>query len=270
MRMLCEQVKNIGTTCMVIALATVILLMLSGSAAAQVRNHEAFSSPQEAGQALFAAVQSGNEQNIENVLGGGRELISTDNAVTDQHDREIFIQKFRQMHRVVQEPDGTSVLYVGAENWPFPVPLISKNGKWHFDNDAGATEIVFRRVGEDEAEVIEICHRLVGMAQEIATGSAANSDSSTNAAAAAVVSGAINGHPSQAQLYGYHFQRIETGKEMAYSLIVAYPQEYRLSGVMTFIVTPRGLYKKDLGPETVTLGSTMTRWRPDRSWIAVH
>ncbi|MDB5393208.1 MAG: hypothetical protein JWM91_714 [Rhodospirillales bacterium] len=65
------------------------------------------------------------------------------------------------MHRLVAEPDRTTLLYIGAENWPFPVPLVSVNGAWHFHVETGSMEVLFRRIGENELSAIEACHALV-------------------------------------------------------------------------------------------------------------
>src|SRR5260370_6882812 len=61
------------------------------------------------------------------------------------------------MHRLVGEADGSTVLYIGAENWPFPIPLVAKNGSWYFDSQTGTEEIKFRRIGENEATAIQVC-----------------------------------------------------------------------------------------------------------------
>ena len=84
------------------------------------------------------------------ILGCGKDVISSNDAVEDKLEREQFIQKYREMHRLVREPEGRTVLYIGAENWPFPIPLASKSGAWYFDADAGKQEILFRRIGENE------------------------------------------------------------------------------------------------------------------------
>jgi len=65
------------------------------------------------------------------------------------------------MHRLVREPDGTTVLYVGAENWPFPIPLVSSRGRWRFDADAGWREITYRRIGANEETAIEVSRATV-------------------------------------------------------------------------------------------------------------
>jgi hypothetical protein len=67
----------------------------------------------------------------------GRDLISSGDSLADQQERQVFLDKYQQMHRLVQEPDGNTELYIGAENWPFLVPLVAKNGEWFFDSDSG-------------------------------------------------------------------------------------------------------------------------------------
>src|SRR5712672_2591091 len=70
----------------------------------------------------------------------------------------LFRSKYQEMHRLVREADGTTVLYIGAENWPFPIPLASKDRAWYFDSDAGQAEILFRTIGEDETMALQVCH----------------------------------------------------------------------------------------------------------------
>ena len=84
------------------------------------------------------------------ILGAGKELVSSDDDVQDKSERERFTRKYQEMHRLVREPDATTVLYIGAENWPFPIPLVSTDGAWSFDAKAGMEEVLFRRIGENE------------------------------------------------------------------------------------------------------------------------
>src|SRR6201997_91407 len=124
---------------------------------AQKSGPKTFSSPGEASNALFQAVKNEDEQALEAILGAGKEVTSSSDEIEDKLERERFGQKYREMHRLVREPDGSTVLYIGAENWPFPIPLVSKNGAWYFDSETGKQEILFRRVGENEATAIEAC-----------------------------------------------------------------------------------------------------------------
>ena len=134
-----------------VAIALALLGLLSTgyarSCLAQSPIEETFSSPEQAAHALVQAVQDGDERAMMRILGGGKELVSSDDAVQDKLDRERFVQKYEQMHRLVRQTDGTMRLYVGAENWPFPVPLVSRHGAWYFDAMAGMQEVMLRRIG---------------------------------------------------------------------------------------------------------------------------
>src|ERR1700738_4213575 len=100
-------------------------------ALAQQSSQPTFQSTAEASQALYQAVQSNNEEAIANILGGPSELTSSRDAEQDKLDREMFVQKYQEMHRLHREPDGSVTLSIGAENWPFPIPLVEKDGAWH-------------------------------------------------------------------------------------------------------------------------------------------
>src|SRR5450432_3111428 len=132
---------------------------------AQASAPKTFSSPAAASNALFQAVQNDDEQALQAILGGGKEITSSNDDIEDKLERDGFVQKYQQMHRLVREPDKTTVLYVGAENWPFPVPLVSQNGRWHFDSRAGTNEILCRRIGDNETMTIG-AFRLLVLAQQ--------------------------------------------------------------------------------------------------------
>src|ERR1700686_4757079 len=124
---------------------------------AQQPTQHMFQSAEEACQSLFKAVQGKNAQAIAEVLGGPTELASSRDEANDLVERELFVQKYQEMHRLAREGDGTVALFIGAENWPFPVPLVETNGAWHFDPEAGLKEVLFRRIGENAATAIDAC-----------------------------------------------------------------------------------------------------------------
>src|ERR1700686_1944903 len=144
----------------VLVLFLLSLLLAVGfakSSFAQEAQPKTFASAGGAANALFEATQKQDEQALEAILRAGKEVTSSSDEVEDKLEREQFTKKYQEMHRLVQEPDGSTVLYVGAENWPFPIPLASKNGEWYFDSDQGKQEILFRRIGENETTAIEVC-----------------------------------------------------------------------------------------------------------------
>src|SRR6266851_3237420 len=160
-----------------VALAVLPLLVVGSarSSLAQTSKPKTFSSPGEAANALFQAVQREDEQTLEAIFGAGTEVTSSKDEVEDKLERERFSQKYQEMHRLVREPDGSTVLYIGAENWPFPISLVSKNGAWFFDSDTGTKEILFRRIGENEVTAIQVCNA-VAMAKKRGQTNAAGDD----------------------------------------------------------------------------------------------
>src|SRR5258708_21502810 len=101
------------------------------------------------------------------VLGpDGKQIVSSGDETEDAQNRSNFVQRFQEMHRLVKEPDGTIVLYIGAKNWPTPIPLANKGNSWYFDTDAGKKEILFRRIGRNEISTIRVCQELVAAEKE--------------------------------------------------------------------------------------------------------
>jgi len=218
-----------------------------------------FASPGEASRALASAVQKHDERAVREILGGGSELISSDDKDEDALDRERFAQKYQEMHRFVRESGGFTTLYVGAENWPFPVPLVSHHGRWRFESKVGSQEIRFRRIGENEVTAIGMCTTLV-MA-EAHPGTDNEADRLVKALLPQVA-----GANKPILLRGYYF-RVLSNSGGGFAAI-AYPASYRSSGVMTFIATQNGgVAEKDLGPDTASIAGAMTGY-PDGSWTA--
>jgi len=103
------------------------LMSAAGIMLGQQTNRETFPSAEQAS-LLYTAVKDDDEASITRILGGGKDLVSSGDDLEDKHERRLFAQKYEEMHRLVEEPDGTTLLYVGAENWPFPIPLMSNRG----------------------------------------------------------------------------------------------------------------------------------------------
>lgn len=212
------------------------------SSNAQQPSQKTYPSAQEAAQALFSAVLNGDEQGVLQILGDGDELFATDDRTQDDLDREVFLDKYQEMHRLVGEPPGT-ILYIGAENWPFPVPLIGKNGAWSFDTEAGMEEILARRIGENESSAIDVCHAL------------ARPDGRDAAA--------LLGSPTP--LNGYYFRALPARGTTP--VFLAYPAEYGSSGVMTFVVDSEDVVsERDLGPRTGKVARDMNGYKPNPAW----
>jgi Protein of unknown function (DUF2950) len=130
--------------------------------AAQQTGQRTFGSAAEACHALVAAVKSDDEPALLSILGpDAKDLISSGDPAEDKSSREEFVKKYKEMHRLVNEPDGTTTLYIGAENWPTPIPLMHKGNAWYFDTPAGKKEVLYRRIGKNELAVIQVCLEVV-------------------------------------------------------------------------------------------------------------
>jgi hypothetical protein len=249
------------------------------SSYAQGPAQQTFPSADAASNALFLAVQSGNEQVMVRILAGGKELVSSGDEIEDKLDRQQFAQKYQQMHRLVLQSDGTTLLYIGAENWPFPVPLVSRASVWYFEARAGAQEIRFRRLGENEYIAIDTCHALIQASKQ--PGSNTRGDDQVAHYARSLINAQqaqTSGTPSKEVLgpyHGYYFRILTaqrrgengSGSKSGGPTLVAYPADYRSSGVMTFIVTRNDVvYEADLGPSTAEVVKAMTSWKRTPNW----
>jgi hypothetical protein len=129
---------------------------------AQAPGQKSYPTAEAASQALFQATEQGDQNALLEVLGpDGKEIVSSGDTAEDSANRANFAQQYKFMHRLVTEPDGTTTLYIGAENWPTPIPLVEKDNRWYFDTATGKDEILFRRVGNNELSAIRICQELV-------------------------------------------------------------------------------------------------------------
>src|SRR5260370_15676059 len=214
------------------------------------------------------------------------------------------------MHRFVTEANGVVTLVVGAENWPFPIPLVKSNGSWSLDTAAGKNEIIFRRIGKNELAAIDACREWVDaekqyfahppsdipkqFARKLVSDEGRHNglywhgaDDEFNSPINPLIAYARQNIPTDqvgehVPFNGYMFRilasqgphapggaktDIADGKVSAGFAFVAYPVEYRSSGVKTFIVDKSGtIYEKDLGPGTTKLAQAMTAYDPDSSW----
>jgi len=248
---------------LLVNVAASLILAVAQPTLAQTQQ-KTFASAEQASQALYEAVLNEDDRAARGILGAARELTSTGNDEEDKLDRERFAEKYREMHRLVREPDGFIVLYVGAENWPFPIPLIATDGKWHFDSESGSQEIMAREVGENESVAIEVCRTMTETNGRDAKSTTVD-DSLVQFARNLLTPENARSATSE-PFHGYYFRVLKerSGEMMA----VAYPTEYRISGVMTFVLSGGTLYQKDLGPQTATTAKKIDG-KPNGKWISV-
>ena len=270
-----------------------------------------FPSPQDAAAALYAAAEKNDEHEMLLIFGPNANdiIVWSQDPAERKADIDLFAQKYRQMHRLVKEPDSETTLYVGAENWPLPFPLVEQNGLWYFDADLGRKEILYRRIGENQWDTIDVLSAMVDAENEYfeqsgSTGaqqyaSRLNSAPSSRdglywdenrsgsvSPIGSYVARAGYNRSDRKPLYGYYFRIITqqgpnarggarnymiNGEMTGGFAFVAFPAEYRSSGVKTFIVNQDAtIYEKDLGPMTGQIASTMVAYNPDSSWTKVR
>ena len=266
-------------------LAAVTILLtacLPASSIAQQPGQKTFATAEDASNALVTSAQSNDLKALIEILGpDGKQIVSSGDEAEDAQNRANFVQKYQEMHRLVKEPDGTTTLYIGAENWPTPIPLVNNGTAWYFDTDAGTQEILFRRIGENEMSTIKVCEELVAAEKEYHSAQhgeyaqkifsdkgqhdglywkAADGESESPVGpllASAVAEGFAKGREgAPIPFRGYYFHAltrqgknapggaksyIVNGKMTEGFAFVAYPAEYGSSGVMTFIVNEDGV-----------------------------
>ncbi len=138
-------------------------LAFASDAATQMR----FESPTEAATALAQATKDTDETALTKVLGDdANALITSGNSESDKTAMQQFFSKYQQMNRWVDMSDGSRVLYIGADNFAFPVPLArNTSGSWYFDAVAGAQEIRAREIGRNELLTIDALAALANAEQ---------------------------------------------------------------------------------------------------------
>ena len=140
----------------------------SAGATAGVDSQATFTTPAEAGQALRAAAQTDDEGTLAHVLGpDSKVILSSGDAAEDKEAIASFVAKYDQMHRWVTMTDGSQVLYIGADNYPYPIPLAQdSSSRWYFDTPAGEEEVLARRIGKNELLAIDATSAM-GKAQDL-------------------------------------------------------------------------------------------------------
>lgn len=296
-----------------LAVLALLCLLYPFGSRAQSANEKTFPSPGDAALALYKAAKAGDSDMLNAIFGSNAgKLLHTGDDVADRNVASTFVSNYDQMHRVVIEPDQTATLYVGADNWPTPIPLVkNSSGSWYFDTASGMKEILYRRIGRNENDAIDVLHALIDAQKEYA--STTHDDEKVKHYASKLFSdeGKQNGlywktvdneppspigpllanaanegyRRNQGQptpFHGYIFRMLTrqgaaakggardymvNGKLTRGVAFLAYPAEYRNSGVMTFIVNQDDtVYQQDLGADTAKLAEAISEFNPDDAW----
>jgi len=125
-----------------------------------------FSSPEDALKGLVEAVKAKDKAALDQIFGPFAKDLRSNDAVQAATEFDEFTKHVAEKTSLVKENDSKVIIYIGNENWPFPIPLVKMNDQWFFDTVAGKEEILNRRVGEDELTAILVCHTYVKAQRE--------------------------------------------------------------------------------------------------------
>jgi hypothetical protein len=150
-------------------LALVCALGLAGTAAAATPQRS-FATPEAAATALVQAVRGNDNTAVLAILGqSSSPWLSSGDPVADRATRERFVQRYEEKNSIAMAPDGKALLTLGADDWPFAFPLVKGKAGWRFDTEAGKTELLARRVGENELAVVNVLLAIVDAQREYAS-----------------------------------------------------------------------------------------------------
>jgi hypothetical protein len=288
--------------------AALAALLLSASCtrsqktAAGSGNQKTFASPDEAGAALVAAVRSGDQNALLAIFGpDSQKVLFTGDTATDKARLQDFASAYGQMHRWAKIKAGGQVLQAGPENTAFPVPLgQNASGRWYFDTAAGKDEILARRIGKNELTAMDASEAIAAAerqyfqsthdgnkdkqyAQKLVSDpgrhnglywAAADGQPPSPLGQAGDFTKALSTAASDKPLLfnGYYYRILSKSGAPNGSgfVVIAYPAEYRNSGITSFLADENGtLYQKDLGEKTVEEAAAITSVNPGDGWNSV-
>jgi hypothetical protein len=164
---------KVGSVCGLLCASSLALALTAAAQSAQkpAAGPRTFDTPQQAADALIAAAETFDVAALESLFGpGGRELVASGDAVQDKNRAAEFVAKARERKTVALDPKdkNRAVLSVGNDDWPLPVPIVRRSGRWVFDTKAGLQEVLHRRIGSNELDAIEVCRGFVEAQHEYA------------------------------------------------------------------------------------------------------
>ncbi len=314
-------------------------LAAAPAARAQAPAQTTYASPGDAMQALVTAVKAKDRSALATIFGPDQDQLMSGDEVEDTNDLNDFAEAVTESAQLQKVSDSKYTVVVGKNNYPMPIPVVQKDGKWLFDTKAGLDEVLNRRIGENELYAINTCRayavaqweyytegdwdhdsvaeyaqkfistpgehnglywetaedekpsplgNLVAAAREEGYGPKSRkpvaSDQAAKPASEAVSGTEAPAHPRHPH-HGYYFKILKAqgpyapggkysyvinGNMIAGYALVAYPDKWGNSGVMTFIINQQGrVYQKNLGSDTAKVAAAITEYDPDPTWKLV-
>lgn len=158
--------KQCGT---VLIAAVFIALVISCQPQAETGEQRTFSSPDEAVKSLVGALKAEDTKMLAAIFGPGSEdIFSSGDPVADKAEHELFITRYEQKNSLKEETTGKVILSIGDEDWPLAIPIVKEAGVWRFNTQEGREELLARRIGRNELDVIQVCLAIVDGQREYA------------------------------------------------------------------------------------------------------
>ena len=271
------------------------------------QNQQMYASPQDAVKALRVAVEANDRTALGQIFGPEFQSLQTGDKVQDAKNARHFANAMAQNCRLEKESDNEYFVDVGTNDYPMSVPLVEANGQWYFDTAAGKEEIIDRHIGKDELAAIGVCHAYVAAQQQFATMSggvyarkfkstdgkqdglywtSARNEPASKFGPLVAEADVMGGHKGAQPFHGYYFKILTRqgdaapGGRMDYLVgdqlkngfaLVAYPEKWGQSGVMTFMVSQDGkVYQRNFGDQTLREATRIKEFNPDKNWTFVQ
>lgn len=300
----------------ILALAMMVILLGCSKSEPPTAGPQLFATPEDAGNALYNAAKSGDTHALLMTFGpDAKDLLFSGDTVQDKAALDKFTAAYDQMHRWENLQNGV-VLDVGADNYPFPFPLLKNQaGRFYFDSNSAKQEIIARRIGENELDTINTLSEITdaqadyysqthdgAKVKQYAQKFASDDDKQNGLywavtgiqpesplgplIAAASAEGYFLSPRTVQPFHGYFFRiltkqgdkapggtkdYVVNGNMTSGFAILAYPAEYRNSGVMSFLINRDGVvFQSDLGANTAEAAKAISAFDPDDSWQVVE
>ena len=262
----------------------VLVALAALSAGAPALAQHIYATPDAAAEALGDAIARSDDDAIKHVLGNEYRKLLPPSGV-DRDDVYDFLAAWARHHAIQPDGDRLALLAVGDSGWTFPVPLVRQKNGWQFDLRAGEREVLHRRLGRNELVAMETLLQLADAqeryAQQVGDGRYAPqlvsspgktnglywpSTSQENASPVGPDALAmVPETPVDSAFYGYHYRVIAApkGSDAKYAF-VAWPAQYGLSGVHTFLLgSDKVFYERDLGTSTPARAKAIRSFAPE-------
>ena len=145
----------------------------SDTAAGAQPNQKQFNTPKEAADSLVQAAESFDVNALKEILGpDSTDLVASEDPVQDKNKAMAFAAKAKEKTAIDTDAKNPNraILTVGNDDFPVPIPIVKKKGKWVFDTKSGRQEILNRRIGTNELDAIAICRGFVEAQHEVRGG----------------------------------------------------------------------------------------------------